>query len=160
MKKLIDAILACEPEPLKAAFLRRYLPAIRDFSFGEGAKLSDKELGALTLRVENELNFLLLMDLPDDPGLERARTDEKQYVLAAMEDQGNVHAALYERKAFLSGERETKLCYPAGSGRVWSILDRCRLSDDAFTTVHLHEVLSDVIWALLRDVLCNQKFGG
>ena len=160
MKKLIDAILACDAETLKAVFLQRYLPVIRDHTFGEGAKLSEKDLGALTSRVERELDFLLLMDLPDDPGLERARTDEKQYVLASVEDQDGVNAALHEKRAFLSGERETKLCFPAGSGRAWSILDRCRLSEDALTTSHRYEVLSDVIWALLRDVLCYQKFGG
>lgn len=153
MEKLIDAILACKPETLKTVFLRRYLPAIRDHTFGEDAKLSDNDLGALTLRVGRELDFLLLIDLPDDPGVVRANKEEKQYVLAAMEDQDGVHAALHEKKAFLSGERETKLCFPAEPGRVWSIFDRCRLSDDTFTTSHQFEVLSDVIWAVLRDVL-------
>ncbi len=153
MKKLTEAILACEPETLKAAFLRRYLSEIRDFKFGEGANLSVEELDALTSRVEGELDFLLLMDLPDDPGVARANKEEKQYVLAAVEDPDGVHAALYERKAFLAGKRETKLCFPTEPGRVWGILDRCRLSDDASTTSHRYEVLSDVIWAVLRDVL-------
>ena len=147
-KNVIEALVECDYDKLISVFTGRYFQTIRDFVFGEGKSVPDKAIFILKERIESTLSWMTF-DLFDNFKAETTSDTMKKYVVAAVEKDGVFRAALFDEKAFLAGERETKLRFPADKNRVFGILERCSLSDDKLTNANKYEVISDVVWEAL-----------
>ncbi|MBQ9544882.1 MAG: hypothetical protein IJV00_07135 [Clostridia bacterium] len=95
---------------------KRQNPALTERCFiriaGDAARRSKEEDEKLICAISEALSRFELDIIDEAP--QKPEKRKRQYVIAAVENaDGTVSAALYEKKAFLSGKRETRLDFPS-----------------------------------------------